>query len=98
MEKPTVRQFAKFILEKEGLLDWTIGDLAGGPGHCDRKRKQILLGENATYGIVLHEIAHALDENPPTQDGHWGYHADLLHQLADKYMEVPDFSKYVHVD
>jgi len=96
--KPNVKQFARFILEKEGLLDWTVVSLAGGGGYCSKENKEIRLGGKATYGLALHEIAHALDENPPTIDGHWGYHADLLHQLADKYMEVSDFAKEIHLD
>lgn len=97
-KKPTVRQFAHFVLEQEGLLGWNVTDCPGGVGHCSRERKEIMLGENATYGVVLHEIAHALDENPPTLDGHWGHHADLMHMLFDKYGTIPDYDKYVHLD
>jgi len=81
----TIKKFAEDVLQKEGLTDWTVEYLHGGVGHCSKKSKTIMLGDTATYGVVLHEIAHALDKNPPTKDGHWGYHADLMHQLFDKY-------------
>ncbi len=89
-EKPniTVKSFARFVLEKEGLTGWDVDYSHGIVGFCDKKEKKILLGDNATYGVVLHEIAHALDKNPPTQDGHWGYHADLMNMLFDKYAEA----------
>ena len=83
-----IEEFAKNILEQEGLSDWSVGYFKGGVGHCDKEGKRILLGDNATFGVVLHEIAHALDKNPPTKDGHWGHHADLMHQLFDKVIST----------
>lgn len=82
--KDIIKKFAENVLVQEGLTNWSVEPMSGGIGHCARKEKKIYLGVNVTRGIVLHEVAHALDKNPPTKDGHWGYHADLMHGLFDK--------------
>ena len=87
MEK-RVKRFAEYLIREEELLGWRVVRLAGGNGHCSKKRKEIMLGDTATFGVVLHEIAHALDKEPHSQDGHWGYHADLMHQLFDKHARI----------
>lgn len=77
-----IKLFAEDVLKKKGLKDWKIK--IGSSGYTWKDSKEIELPQNATKGLVLHEIAHALDENPPEGDKHWGYHADLMHQLFDE--------------
>jgi Zn-dependent membrane protease YugP len=87
--KPTIKSFARFVLEKEGLTDWKVVDCADAVSFCNKKRKEIQLSENATYGLVLHEIAHALDGIT---------HPDLMHQLFDKYGAIPNYQTCVEVE
>lgn len=77
-----IKRFAEDLLCKKGLHDWKVKQ--GTSGYTWRKSKEIELPLNATKGLVIHEIAHALDENPPENDKHWGYHADLMHHLFDE--------------
>jgi hypothetical protein len=59
--------------------------MSNGEGRTSHRGKTIHLSKHPTLGVVLHEVAHALDPRPPTVDGHWGHHADLMHNLFDEY-------------
>jgi len=81
------------VLKAEGLSDWKIIEAADP--YCWREEKTIQLPVNAQPGLFLHEVAHALYQEPegPMQNHyHGGRWAQTYGDLINHYM-VP-----VHVD
>ena len=73
-----------YILEQEGLLDWT-WEISKAGNLCWHSRKHIDTSES--LAMFLHEVAHALI-SPTEKDktGHDSIWADKYTSLIEKYM------------
>jgi hypothetical protein len=56
----TLEEFAKSVMSKRGITGFVVESTYGDEGFCDSKNKKILLGENTSKKVVLHEMAHIL--------------------------------------
>ena len=71
----------KIIFKNERLDGWKIKKEKGGGGVVLFSTKTIVLGEDATFSMFLHEVSHAVTKENPS-----GIFADKFTQLVDKYM------------
>ena len=78
-----------FVLEQEGLRDWNIKYTTDA--YCWRDIKTIDLPEDSAPALFLHEVAHAIYQEPePYGDGmhyHGGEWASTFGKLITKYMK-----------
>ena len=76
------------IIQQELLGDWSI--IWAADGYCWLGRKVIQLPYKATESIFLHELAHALCQEPEQYGQGLHYHggmwASAFGKLVDKYM------------
>ena len=83
----TLSDWMRHVLAAEGLNDWTIRLAADG--YCWTQTKVIQIPANASCSLFLHEVAHALYQEPegPMQNHyHGGEWSATYGALVDKYM------------
>lgn len=87
----TIEQWQRFVLDTEGLCDWTVKP--SEDVYCWQHLKTITFPFNREGGpsqsLFLHEVAHALHPQP---EGEWKNHyhgggwAEQFGRLVDKYL------------
>lgn len=84
-----MRAWRLYVLQAEGLADWTIQEHS--ENYCWANQKIIQIWPHATQAIFLHEVAHAKFREPEGEHKnhfHGGGWADEFSRLVTKYLEI----------